>query len=41
MKKALSLLLALILCLSLNACGGGEQETQPQKPNSDINATDS
>ena len=41
MKKALSLILALVLCLSLCACGGREQAPQPQKPNSDIHATDS
>ena len=27
MKKAFSLILALVMCLSLCACGGGEQNT--------------
>lgn len=35
MKKALSLILALVLCLSLCACGGGDQNEQLQKPNSE------
>jgi hypothetical protein len=41
MKKALSLLLALVMCLSLCACGGGKQDTQPQKPSSDNTSYDS
>lgn len=32
MKKALSLILALVLCLSLCACGGGEQNSETQAP---------
>ena len=41
MKKALSLILALVMCLSLCACGGGKQDIQPQKPNSDNTSNDS
>ena len=41
MKKALSLILALVLCLSLCACGNVEQNSQPQKPNSDNTSNDS
>lgn len=32
MKKALSLLLALVMCLSLCACGGGNDTTVPTEP---------
>lgn len=32
MRKALSLILALVLCLSLCACGGGEQSSETQAP---------
>ena len=40
MKKALSLILALVLCLSLCACGGGENTTISSGDNaSDINGT--
>ena len=31
MKKTLSLILALVLCLGLCACGGGEKETTPSE----------
>ena len=41
MKKALSLILALVMCLSLCACGGGVQDTQPHKPNSGNTSDDS
>ena len=45
MKKALSLLLALILCLSLCACGGGNTDasnptnSKVDNPNTDTNDT--
>ena len=39
MKKAISLLLALVLCLSLCACGGGESNT-PNTPETTETPTD-
>ena len=37
MKKALSLLLALVMCLSLCACGGGDNNTQADDKTPDPN----
>ena len=38
MKKALSLILALIMCLSLCACGGGNNTPKTTEPAAEISA---